>query len=298
MILSVSRRTDIPAFYTDWFFNRIRDGYVFVRNPFNYHQLSYINLSPSSIDCIVFWTKDPTNILNRLKLLKDYCYYFHVTINGYGNSIERNVPDVNRVIDSFKKLSKYIGKDRVIWRYDPIMISDVFDIKYHTKQFQMIASKLDSYTNICKLSFLDLYKKTMKNMKGINLTMIDDTTMKEIGERFSKVVENFNIKIETCAETIDLSSVGIYHGKCIDDNLISKITGKKINVPKDKNQRSTCQCVASVDIGAYNSCPHGCRYCYANFNNIVVSKNIKNHNPNSQVLIGNIEQDDKIIYRN
>lgn len=297
MILSVSRRTDIPAFYTDWFFNRLKEGYVLVRNPMNYHQVSKVLLAPELIDCIVFWTKDPSNMLEKIDLLSEYKFYFQITINAYDKRIERNVPSKNVIVKAFKRLSDKIGYEKVIWRYDPIILTDEMDVEYHCKYFALLASKLAGYTNRCIISFIDSYKKTERNMHDVNQDFIDTQKMIKIGRRFSEIAQEHNFSIGTCSEVADLSQVGIEHAKCIDDRLISNIIGQEINVRKDKNQRDSCGCVSSVDIGAYNTCQHGCLYCYANYSDKVVKNNLLKHCPNSPMLIGSLEPEDKIIER-
>ena len=297
MILSVSRRTDIPAFYTEWFFNRLQEGFVLVRNPMSYHQVSRVKLTPDVIDCIVFWTKDPTKMLEKLDLLKGYKYYFQITINPYDNKIESDVPYKNNLIESFKKLSNKIGKEKVIWRYDPIILTEDLNKEYHYKYFDILASKLSGYTDRCIISFIDLYQKTERNMKSILYEDINKETMLEIGETLSHIGRKHNLRIETCSEIIDLSSVGIEHAKCVDDRLISKIIGQSLDISKDKNQRDICGCVASVDIGAYNTCKHGCLYCYANFSETAMLNNINKHDKDSPMLIGNKEPDDIVTDR-
>lgn len=297
MILSVSRRTDIPAFYPEWFFNRLKEGYVLVRNPINYHQVSRVALTPDVIDCIVFWTKDPTNILDKLDLLKKYNYYFQITVNPYDNQIERNVAQKEDIIESFKKLSSILGSKRTIWRYDPIILTDKIDIEYHNKHFDILAAKLNNFTERCIISFVDMYRKSEMNMKSINTLSVNSKDMIEIGKRLSDIASSYGLKIETCSELIDLSSVGIEHAKCIDDKLIADILGEDINIQKDKNQRDICGCVGSIDIGAYNTCKHGCLYCYANYSDKAVKDNILKHDPESPMLNGNIEPDDKITDR-
>lgn len=297
MILSVSRRTDIPAFYLDWFFNRIKEGFVLVRNPMNYHQVSKVILSPDVIDCIVFWTKDPRKIINRLDELKGYKYYFHITITPYDNKIERSIRNKEEIIESLKKLSEKIGKEKVIWRYDPIILSTDITIEDHIKNFESLASRLSNHTNVCTISFLDIYKKTERNMKTFNSIDMNDEIMLEIGGKFAKIAEHYNLKINTCSEKIDLSSVGIDHAKCIDDNLISETIGCTLNIGKDKNQRDICGCVTSIDIGAYNTCKHQCLYCYANFSDTAVKNNIMKHDKNSPFLIGHEMEGDKITNR-
>jgi len=171
------------------------------------------------------------------------------------------------------------------------------DIEYHAKYFELLASKLEGYAELCIISFIDLYKKSERNMKGIVEKAIDENSMQEIAKRLAQIAQKYNIKIKTCSEDVDLSAIGIEHAKCIDDELISKIIGQKININKDKNQREICGCVSSIDIGAYNTCRHGCLYCYANFSNNTVENNLLKHDPNSPMLIGNIEPEDKITDR-
>ena len=170
MILSVSRRTDIPVFYSEWFFKRLEEGFVYVRNPMNFHVVSKINLSNDVIGCIVFWTKDPSKIIAKLDQLNayGYRYYFQITINGYPKEIEKNVPDLESTIDSFINLSREIGKEKVIWRYDPIILSDKLDLAYHIDKFNQIAQRLNGYTKRCVISFLDVYSRTAKNLSHIN----------------------------------------------------------------------------------------------------------------------------------
>lgn len=297
MILSVSRRTDIPIFYLDWFFNRIKEGYVLVRNPMNYYQVSRISLDPKLIDCIVFWTKDPTNILARLDELEDYKYYFQITVTPYDNNIEKNIKNKENIVNSFKKLSDEIGKERVIWRYDPIILTNEITIEYHLKKFKELAEELSNYTELCIISFLDLYRKTERNMKEIKPLRITNEDMIYIGNELSQIAEKYNIRMETCSEKIDLSETGIMHSKCIDDILISKIIGQKLDIGKDKNQRDICGCVSSIDIGAYNTCQNGCLYCYANYSEIAVKNNVKKHNRESPFLYGNSEDEDVITDR-
>ncbi len=296
MILSASRRTDIPAFYLDWFFNRLNEGYVLVRNPMNYFQVSKVNLNKDLIDCIVFWTKDPTNILNRLNELEGYNYYFQITINPYGRDIERNV-DKGRVIYSFKKLSKKIGKEKTIWRYDPVIFTEDMDLDYHIDVFEKLCKELSGYTEKCVIGFLDLYVKTKKNMKDINLLQLKSEKIIDTTKELNKVANRHNIKLESCSEEIDFSDMGIERSKCIDDKLISRIIGEEIYIEKDKNQRPICGCVNSIDIGMYNTCNHACLYCYANYSDDVVKNSILRHDKYSPFLIGNYTKEDKISER-
>ncbi|MFA6878225.1 MAG: DUF1848 domain-containing protein [Fusobacterium sp.] len=297
MIVSVSRRTDIPAFYSDWFFNRLHEGFVDVPNPFNNKQISRINLSPNTVDCFVFWTKDASPMLNRLDELKGYNYYFQYTITPYGKDVEPGILNKKKVLDTFKELSKTIGKNKVILRYDPIFFNKKYNFNYHVRAFENLCKKLQGYTEKCVTSFIDLYKKTERNTRNLHITKLEDKDVENISMEFSKIGEKYGIVIETCSEKYNLEKYGINHGKCIDDKLISQILGFEIDIEKDPNQREECGCVKSIDIGEYNTCNHHCLYCYANFNYEQVQKKSKLHNPLSSLLTGELEDDMKITIR-
>jgi hypothetical protein len=297
MIVSVSRRTDIPAFYSEWFFNRLEEGFVYVVNPMNLKQVSKIELTPETVDCFIFWTKDATPMIDRLDELKDYNYYFQYTITSYGKDVEKEILDKKQVIESFKKLSDKIGKERVILRYDPILLSEKYNIEYHYKAFDRLCSKLYRYTEKCVISFVDLYKKTERNTKELDLIPMDIEQIKKISKELSLIANKYDLLIETCSEGYDLTEFGINKGKCIDDTLVSKVIGYEVNVKKDDTQRDVCGCVKSVDIGQYNTCRHHCLYCYANFNYSQVEDNYKLHNKNNPLLIGEVREDAKITVR-
>ncbi len=297
MIISASRRTDIPAFYSEWFFNRLEESYLYSQNPMNRKQISKISLSKELVDCFVFWTKNPEPMMDKLHLLDGYNYYFQFTLNSYNHKVEVDVPNKNQLVETFKKLSNNIGYDRVIWRYDPLFCTHDFDYEYHRKYFEKLAEKLSGYTKRCVISFYDDYRKCGKNMRNIGYYEFKPDEMKHIANEFALIGKKYGISIETCAEDIDLGSIGIKHGKCIDDELIARIGGRKIDVQKDSNQRLLCGCVTSIDIGAYDTCPHNCLYCYANVNKEQVAKNYKLHNPQSPLLKGNLQGDEKITER-
>lgn len=299
MIISASRRTDIPAFYSDWFMERIKDGFVLVRNPLNIHQVSKIKLTPDVVDFIVFWTKNPEPLLNKLDKLQDYNYYFQFTLNSYDTDIEEYVPNKGKyVLSTFKKLSDMIGKEKIIWRYDPILINDKYSIDYHLKNFEKLAKQLSGYTEKCTISFIDLYRKTELNLKDVNIKPFDDTTIRKIAKDLVCIAQNYNLKMDTCAEKIDLSDYGIEHAHCIDADLMEKLTNYQYCLNKDKNQRKECGCVESIDIGAYNTCKNGCKYCYANYNRQCVINNCAQQENNSELLCSKINKTlDKISER-
>lgn len=295
MIISASRRTDIPCHYSRWFINRLNAGYVLSRNPMNHRQISRIDLSPDVIDCIVFWTKDAQNIMDKLPILDGlgYKYYFQFTLTPYDSSIERNLRNKSDIEDTFIELSKIIGKERVLWRYDPLILNDVLDITYHKKQFERMCDKLHNFTEIVTISFVDMYSKI--KTKSIRPTSKEE--MAEISIFMSKCAKEYGLTIKACCENINLQIYGIQKASCIDKDVIERILGEKLNIVADKNQRDSCGCFKSFDIGAYNTCKNGCIYCYANYSDSSVAKNCSKHNPMGELLIGEVIDDEKIIDR-
>ena len=298
MIISASRRTDIPTYYSEWFFNRIREGFVYVRNPMNIHQISEISLHPDVVDGIVFWTKNPIPMIDRLHELDRYVYYFQFTLNSYGTDVEPNISSKKEVIiPAFQKLSKTIGKDRIIWRYDPILLNDKYTLDYHIKYFRILAERLSGYTEKCTISFIDLYKNTQRNTVPLQIRTPTDEQIQILMSEFSQIANENGIHIDTCSEKIDLDKFGITHAHCIDRARFERLGNYALKIEKDKNQRQECGCIASIDIGAYNTCKNGCMYCYANYSPKTVCANNKLHDPRSPLLFGSVGQDDVIKQR-
>ncbi len=298
MILSVSRRTDIPAYYSEWFMNRIREGYVCVKNPMNIHQVSRISLSPEYVDCIVFWTKNAVPMLGHLDELSAYPYYFQYTVTGYGRDVEPHVPDKKKVIlPSFMELSDRIGAERVIWRYDPILFTKKYTPEYHLRAFEQIAETLRGYTEKCVISFVDVYAKNAKNMASLEKYDMTDEKLGEFSGKLAEIAGRNKMTIASCAEKIDLQKYGIVHNSCIDRELIERIIDMPLKVKKDKTQREECGCVESIDLGSYNTCPHGCVYCYANYSQESVKNSCRKYSVTSPVLCGEIEPEDKVTDR-
>ena len=296
MILSVSRRTDIPAFYGDWFINRLKEGFVYVRNPMNIHQVSKIPLTPEKIECIVFWTKNPSEkFIKDLKIIDDlgYRYYFQFSVTSYDQKVEVNIPKKTILMERFKQLSNQIGKEKVIWRYDPIFFNEHYDFDYHKKWFEYIAAKLENHTEKCVISFLDYYSKIRSRLILNDIPEVQEHQMHEFAFYLSAIGNKYDIKVESCCEEIDLSSVGIEHGHCINAELINRICPLQYDFKKDKSQRQACGCIESIDIGSYNRCRNGCIYCYANWKETVNAV----YDPNSPILCSTINPDDKITDR-
>lgn len=294
MIISASRRTDIPAFYSDWFINRLNAGYLLVKNPMNPVQVTRVNLSPDFVDCVVFWTKNPEPLISRLKEISPYNYYFHFTLNPYDSSIEKNLPSKSKLVSSFIKLSDIIGPERIIWRYDPVFYTHEFDLGYHAGSFENFAKKLSGYTHRCMFSFLTPYAKCRKNMAMLEYSVPIEEEQRRLVGLLAEISRNSGIELRSCAMPSDFSSLGVSHGSCIDSELIEKITGRAVSRAKDPGQRRDCLCASSIDIGTYNTCIHGCIYCYANYNHDEAIKNHTSHAPASELLIGTLSGSEKI----
>lgn len=311
MIISASRRTDIPAFYSEWFMNRLREGYVLTRNPMNHSQISRINLTPDVIDCIVFWTKDPYSFMDKLPVLDSmgYKYYFQFTLTPYGREMEQNLRDKKDIIRTFISLSEAIGKKKVLWRYDPVILNTYYTFGYHKEMFESLCSQLQDYTEICTISFVDLYSKLKKQIKnvdsksdspdadGFKIRGIPEDEMRKLAANFSEIGKKYGITLRACSEKVDLSEYGIYPASCIDKGTVEKVCGYPIAVKHDTNQRPGCGCIQSIDIGAYNTCRNGCRYCYANHGDTSIIKNFDNHCPNSELLVGAVKDSETIKTR-
>lgn len=299
MILSASRRTDIPSFYSEWFLNRLREGYVLTKNPMNPSQISRIILTPDNIDCIVFWTKDPFPMMDKLSTLDKlgYAYYFQFTLTPYGKEIEYNLREKSELITTFRQLSERIGNDRIIWRYDPIIINEFLTMEYHIKAFRELSRQICGYTRTCIISFVDIYAKLEKEVKEKVLRSISEEQMRQLASAFHIIGAEYGIEIRVCCEKVDLTAEGISQSSCIDASVIERISGRQLKAKADKNQRIGCGCVESVDIGVYNTCLHGCIYCYANHSKSSILSNHSRHNPKAEILLGTIQSNAKIIDR-
>ncbi len=294
MVLNVSGRTDVVAFYTEWFMNRYKEGFVDVRNPFNPKLVSRIYFS--DVDAIVFCTKNPTPILKYIDKIKQPIL-FHITLTPYKKDIEPNVLPKGTIIESIKKLSKLIDKDNIYVRYDPIFISDKYNLDYHIKSFDSLCSKLNGYVKHIIISFMDEYKNVRKNDYIIKSKQITDLDYEIIGKNFSKIAECYNMTIQTCSEERNLVEYGFQKKDCISHELAFKLTGKTNFKSWKARNNKNCKCIEMVDIGMYNTCKHYCKYCYANYDEKNIEKNVKLHDKNSSLLIGYLKEDDIIKIR-
>ena len=292
MILNTGSRTDIPAFYSDWFYNRIQEGYCLVRNPYYPEQVTKYVLSPQVIDAIVFCTKNQQPMLSRLSLLSQYCTFWFVTITPYEQDIEPYVPHWSKVIDSFRCLSEQVGVDRMSWRYDPVFISQKYSVSYHIERFEQMAEALRGYTRQCVVSFIDLYEKTKRNFPQAR--SVTTAQQEQLIEAFAKIAAAKGMQIHLCCEDRALTRANVDADGCLSQAVLECAIGSALHVPKKKMARDACSCLLGADIGMYNTCGHGCLYCYANYDNESVRVNRKLHDPASPLLIGHLHETDII----
>lgn len=295
MIISASRRTDIPAIYSQWFMNRVRAGWCLVPNPFNAKQVSHVSLSSEDVEVIVFWSKNPTPMLSHLDELDELGlrYYFQFTLNDYPSELEPNIPSLAERVATFCKLSKHLSPLHIVWRYDPIIISNMTDFNFHRDRFENIAEKLQGMTRRVMVSIVDYYQKTERNLskleqEGFSFDRQSDSSQ-YIGAFLSdlaNIASNHDMQIFTCAEQIDFTKYGVPPGRCIDDELLRRIWPSSSHYTKDPSQRKECLCVRSKDIGMNDTCIHGCPYCYSTINFKLAQRRWKEHDPHSPAIYG------------
>ena len=290
MILSVSNRTDVVAFYSDWFMNRYNEGYIDARNPFNEKLVNRIYFE--DVDLILFCTKNPIPIIDKLKYINKPII-FQVTLTPYKKDIEPNVPPKGEIIEAIKKISNIVGVDNLYVRYDPIFISEKYNINYHIKSFDKLCNYLNSYVKNIIVSFLDDYKNVRDNKDILKYKNLTSEDYKTIGINFSRSASKINMTVQTCCEENNLVEYGFIKRDCISSELVFKLTGKIIKKWKERK----CGCVQMVDIGVYNSCRHFCKYCYANYDENKVLNNYEKHNKNYSLLVGELHSDDIIKKR-
>lgn len=301
MVISASRRTDIPAFYSDWFIKRLQAGYVYVRNPVNPRQISRVSLDPELVDCIVFWTKDPQPMLKQLEVIQSmgYAFYFQFTVTPYWQDLEPGVRDKKEIIRTFQILSEQIGKEKVILRYDPVLITPLYSEAYHLKAFDRLCSRLQFHTEKVIFSYLDWYRKIDSRLKTQGIRFPNQQEQIQLAEKLAEIASWYGLCLETCGEELALHPQGITSGKCIDGALIERILGCELTGKKGKEKhRKFCGCMKSIDIGMYDSCLHGCVYCYANQNAIWAKGNYFAHNPDSPLLFGQYEEEAVVDRKN
>ncbi len=302
MIVSASRRTDLPAFYAEWFMSRVRAGFCEVPNPFRRGQVTRVSLNPAEVDAVVFWTRNPLPLLPHLKELDrlGLRYVFLVTILGYPPELDPGCLPPARAVQAFQRLSEHLGPDRVTWRYDPLILTPTTDADWHRRQFAELARKLQGHTRRCKLSLVDLYAKLGPRLRALQGTPhqfgpapLDGVLLRDL----AGLARQQGIEPESCAETEDLRPFGIPPGRCIDADLLNTLFGTRIPSRKDPGQRPSCGCAASRDIGMYDSCPAGCSYCYAVRDFAVARRHRQAHDPLAPRMLGPQEPEGALLGR-
>ena len=304
MILSASRRTDLPAFYTAWFLRRLREGLALARGPYTPHRLTRVSLEPGTLDGVVFWSKNPAPLLEgpgkeALALLDGWGvpYYLQFTLTPYGPELEPGLPPTAERIRVFRRLAKRLGPERMVWRYDPVAVNGRCTAAFHREAFARLARELAGCTNECVFSFLDLYAKAKKRSAGLADTPVPPETMEELAASFSETAAGTGLGLRTCCEAADFRRYGIQPGACIDPQRLERLSSRRITCRKDPGQRPGCGCAQSVDIGGYDTCTHGCVYCYATSSGGAAARNRAAHDPRSPLLTGWPGEGDVIVER-
>ena len=294
MILNTGCRTDIPAYYGEWFLNRIRQGFVLVRNPYRPEQVLKYRLDPAVVDALCFCTKNPQPMLARLEELNAFRQFWFVTVTPYGKEIEPFVPDKVRVLESVRQLSTLVSARAVGWRYDPVFITEKYSIESHLRCFEKMAAALSGYVHSCVVSFIDLYEKTKRNFPQARAVSADE--QKRLVQAFVAIGQKYRIPIRTCCENPSLAQYGADVSGCMTREVLEKALDCRLNVPRSKKSpRAECDCLLGADIGMYNTCPHGCVYCSANYDRKTVEQNRRLHDPTSPLLIGHLREGDRIV---
>ena len=292
MIINTGQRTDIPAFYAEWFCNRLRAGFVLVRNPYDPQRVTRYRLTPDVVDLIGFCTKNPAPMLPHMDLLRPFGQYWYVTITPYGRDIEPRVPNKLQVLESFRRLSAMVGPDSMGWRYDPIFISPEWPVERHIKAFEYMAKALAGATHTAVISFIDLYEKTRRNFPEARPVSREDRLT--LGRALAEIARQNGMILRPCAEGDELAQFGADCGGCMTLAMYERALGQRLRAPATPSARKGCACYLGGDIGAYNTCGHLCRYCYANYDAAAVRANMRRHDPASPLLIGTLLPGDRV----
>lgn len=294
MIINTGGRTDTVQYYSEWLLNRFRDGYVLSRNPLFPNKVTRYELTPDKVDCVVFCSKNYAPILSNLHEITDkFNTYFHYTITAYDKDVEPGVPEIDKSMETLIELSKIVGKQRVSWRYDPVLLTEKYTIDRHFQTFGRMAEKLAPHIDRCIFSFVEMYKKLEYNMPEI--IPFSENDINVLAEGLGTIAKKNGIYIQTCGTNGDFSHYGIHSSGCMTLDILGEANGIEFKNLKHKGMRQGCHCIESRDIGAYDTCMNGCKYCYANKNPRKAFDNYKLHDPNSPLLLGNVKPDDTVI---
>ena len=294
MIINVGGRTDIVNYYTPWLLNRLKEGYAYSRNPFVKENVYCLSLKPEDVDCLLFCSKNYTPILNHIgRINKKYHILCHYTITCYGKDIEPKVPSIDHSVKILETLSKIVGKNKILWRYDPILLTEKYTVRKHLETFEYIAKRITPLINKCIFSFVDMYKKVEENMPEIIPFTVKDkeNLLKGIGE----ISKKYNLYTQNCASNENYEKYNIHSGSCTTREILEQTQNAFYKNVNGTGIRENCHCIPSRDIGAYNSCLSECKYCYANRKPEIPKKVIKLHDEKSELLLGHLKENDKLI---
>lgn len=295
MILNTGGRTDTVQYYSEWLLNRFREGYVLSRNPLFPNIVNRIELNPEVLDVVVFCSKDYRPILPRLHEISDRfnCYY-HYTITAYGTDIEPRVPSIEESIRTLKALAAQVGPEKIAWRYDPVLLTEKYTIERHLETFDRMARELAPYVDRCIFSFVEMYKKLEVNMP--ELRPVSEQDKLTLAKRMGAIARQYGLYLQTCATKEDYEQFGIHRSGCMTAEIFSMSLGIRFKKSNHKGSRAECLCMESRGLGDYNSCPNGCRYCYANKDHEKALQNYLAHDPNSPLLLGHLQPGDKVVH--
>ena len=294
MIINTGGRTDSVQYYSEWLLNRFAEGYVLARNPLFPNKVNRYELTPDKVDCVVFCSKDYRPILPRLHEITDrFATYFHYTITAYGKDIEPGVPPIEQSMDTLRELSEQVGKQRVAWRYDPVLLTRDYTIERHLETFERMAAVLTPYVDRCIFSFVEMYKKLETNMPELIPLSVQD--MDALAQGLGAIAAKYGLHLQTCGTNGDYTRYGIHASGCMTLDILGRANGIVFKDRKHKGMRQGCHCIESRDIGAYDTCLNGCKYCYANKNAHKAVENFKRHDPASPLLLGHVGPEDTII---
>jgi hypothetical protein len=294
MIINTGGRTDTVQYYTKWLLNRFKEGYVYSRNPLFPNKVTRYDLIPEKIDCVVFCSKNYEPILNDIESITSrFNTYFHYTITAYGKDVEPNVPSIERSIDTLKRLSSIVGKKRIAWRYDPVLLTKKYTIENHMNTFEKMTKELSPYVDRCIFSFVEMYKKLEVNMP--ELIPMTDNDKDVLAQGLGTISKKYGLFIQTCGTNGDYSKYGIHKSGCMTLEILGKANELSFRNLKHKGMREGCHCIESRDIGAYDTCLNGCKYCYANKYPDKAFENYKYHDPTSPLLLGHLKDTDIVM---
>lgn len=297
MIVNTGGRTDTVQYFSQWLLNRFKEGYALSRNPMFQDRVSRIELNPEVVDCVVFCSKNYAPILPELHQITDrFNTYFYYTITAYGKDIEPGVPSIDQSIDTLFKLEKQVGRQRIAWRYDPVLLTKKYTVQQHFITFEHMAARLSGHIDRCIFSFVELYKKVELNMD--ELVLLTEESMEELAKGLGRIAAKYRIPIQTCATKTDYTKYGIQRSGCNTLDILGRANNIKFRELKHSGMRTGCNCITSMDIGAYNTCPNGCRYCYANQTPELARNNFDLHNPEAPMLLGELGPKDILTQAN